>query len=190
MKMIFSILQQYRGPGYKIFFGGLVLITATFFLQPAAFAQKENKHIMKTHPSKSDSSITIHQEIYFSVSPQKLYEALLSSKEFSESTNKSYTNFSATSAKIDSAVGGTFSVFDGHIIGRILELLPNQRIVQAWRVVDWPAGVYSIARYELKAQGAGTQLIFDQIGFPVGEKEHLAIGWQEHYWNALTRYFQ
>ena len=93
-------------------------------------------------------------------------------------------------SKIDSTVGGIFSLFDGHIIGRILELVPNQRIVEAWRVVDWPAGVYSIARYEIKAQGSGAQLIFDHIGFPEGEKEHLAVGWQEHYWDALTKYFQ
>ena len=49
--------------------------------------------------------------------------------------------FTASSAKIDPVVGGTFSLFDGHIIGRILELVPDQRIVEAWRVVDWPAGV-------------------------------------------------
>ncbi len=94
------------------------------------------------------------------------------------------------SAKIDSTVGGTFSVFDGHIIGRFLELVPNQRIVQAWRVVDWDAGEYSIARYELIAEGSGTKLVFDHIGFPEGLKEHLAKGWQEHYWDALTKYFQ
>jgi len=82
------------------------------------------------------------------------------------------------SANIDSVVGGTFSLFDGHIIGRILELVPNQRIVEAWRVVDWPAGVYSIARFEFKPQGSGIHLIFDHVGFPEGLKEHLSIGWQ------------
>ena len=94
------------------------------------------------------------------------------------------------SAHIDSVVGGSFSLFDGHIIGRILELVPNQRIVEAWRVVDWPAGVYSIARFEFKSSGSGTELIFDHIGFPEGLKTHLSIGWQEHYWDALTKYFE
>jgi activator of HSP90 ATPase len=115
---------------------------------------------------------------------------LLSSKEFSASTKKSFDNFTATSARIDSVVGGTFSVFDGHIIGRILELVPNERIVEAWRVVDWPAGVYSIAKFELLPDGSGTKLIFDHTGFPEGLKQHLAEGWQEHYWGALTKYLQ
>jgi activator of HSP90 ATPase len=167
-------------------------MAAICLYQPSALAQMKNKNAMKENSNRvdTDNGITIHQEVYFKVSPQQVYKALLSSRQFSESTKKSYANFSATSAKIDGAVGGAFSVFDGHIIGRILELVPNQRIVQAWRVVDWPAGVYSIVRYEMKAQGSGTQLIFDHIGFPQGEKEHLAVGWQEHYWDALTKYFQ
>ncbi len=38
---------------------------------------------------------------------------------------------------------------------KILELVPDQRIVEAWRVKDWPAGVYSIAKFEFKPQGFG-----------------------------------
>ena len=81
-------------------------------------------------------------------------------------------------------------MFDGHIVGRILELVPGQRIVEAWRVVDWPAGAWSIARFELKAKGSGTHLIFDHTGFPDGLKEHLATGWQQHYWDALAKFLQ
>jgi activator of HSP90 ATPase len=144
------------------------------------------------HSNAKDSlkGITIHQEINFKVTPQRLYRTLLSSKEFSDCTKKSFDNFTAMSANIDSTVGGTFSLFDGHIIGRILELVPNQRIVEAWRVIDWPAGTYSIAKFEFKPQGAGAKLIFDHIGFPEGLKEHLSIGWQQHYWDALANYLQ
>jgi len=188
MKKIISILNRNNHLGYKRFVVGLALMAAVCLLQPA-LAQMKNK---TANSKKVDTAneITIHQEVNFKVSPQQVYEALLSSKQFSESTKRSYANFSATSAKIDSTVGGTFSVFDGHIIGRILELVPNQRIVEAWRVVDWPAGVYSIAKFELEPQSAGTHLIFDHIGFPEGLKDHLTIGWQQHYWDALSKYFQ
>ena len=140
MKLLFSILKQNRGLGYKISFGGFTLLAALFILQTAAHAQTENKNAMKTSLGKTDSGITIHQEVYFKVSPQKIYEAILSSKEFSESTKLSFPDFSSASATIDSTVGDTFSLFDGHIIGRTIELVPSQRIVQAWRVVDWPPG--------------------------------------------------
>jgi activator of HSP90 ATPase len=138
----------------------------------------------------TDSAITIHQETDFKASPGQLYEVLISSKAFSDCTKKSFPTFSPVSARIDSVAGGTFSLFDGHIVGRILELVPNERIVEAWRVVDWPAGIYSIAKFEFRPNKAGTTIVFDHTGFPKGLKAHLASGWTEHYWAALSNYLQ
>jgi activator of HSP90 ATPase len=161
------------------------------FMQPSLFSQVRSDTLGKTAIGQSSNNdIIIHQEIDFKVIPQQLYQTLLSSKEFSACIKKSFPNFTDMSASIDSTVGGSFSLFDGHIVGRILELVPNQRIVEAWRVVDWPAGAYSIAKFEFKPQGSGTHLIFEHVGFPEGLKEHLSIGWQQHYWDALAKYFQ
>jgi len=131
--------------------------------------------------AQADKSIVIHQEIDLNASPQKVYEALLDSKQFTE--------FSARAAEINREVGGAFSLFKGHIIGRNLELVPNQRIVQGWRVVTWPEGAYSIARFDLKPQGSGTHVVFDHIGFPEGLHDDLAQGWEENYWSLLKKYF-
>jgi activator of HSP90 ATPase len=130
--------------------------------------------------AQSDKSITIHQEIEFNASPQQLYEALLDNKQFAE--------FSGRPAEINREAGGAFSLFKGHIVGRNLELIPNERIVQAWRVVTWPEGAYSIVRFELKPQGSGTRVVFDHIGFPEGLHDHLAAGWEENYWSLLKKY--
>jgi len=169
-----------------------IFIVAAIFYQSRAVAQAGSSSTMTEHINKSDSAkgITIHQEIYFNVDAKRLYQVLLSSDQFSAMTKKSFDMFTASSAKINAEEGGIFSVFDGHIIGRILELVPNQRIVEAWRVVDWPPGIYSIARFEFKASGQGTKLIFDHTGFPDGLKEHLSTGWQQHYWDALKKYLQ
>ena len=186
-RIIFSNRKSFfRNKNFKVF---PLVFVFTFIMQTFLFSQ-QNPNVMSKALMDSSKDITIHQEINFKVTPQKVYQALLNSKVFSASTKKSFNVFSDNSAKIDSAVGGTFSVFDGHIIGRILELVPNQRIVEAWRVVDWPAGIYSIAKFEFKANATGTQLTFDHIGFPTGLKEHLSSGWQEHYWDALNNYFQ
>jgi len=133
-------------------------------------------------PGEVIAAKAIHQEENFPAVPQKIYEALLDSKQF--------TSFSGGRvAEISRDLGGTFSVFDGHIIGRNLELVANRRIVQAWRVVPWPEGVYSIARFEFSARGSGTHLSFDHTGFPSELAEHLATGWEENYWSLLRKYF-
>jgi activator of HSP90 ATPase len=145
----------------------LLITLVTVFVLPVALAQP-------------DTSITIHQEIDFNASPQPLYEALLDANQF--------TAFSGKPAEINREVGGAFSLFGGHIIGRNVELLPNSRIVQAWRVVTWPEGVYSIAKFELKPHGSGTRLVFDHTGFPEGLHDHLAEGWESNYWMLLKKY--
>jgi activator of HSP90 ATPase len=129
-----------------------------------------------------DQGITIHQAVDLAASPARVYEMLLSSKEFAA--------FSGRPATIDPKVGGEFSLFSAHIIGVNVELVPNTRIVQAWRVVDWPAGVYSIARFELTPKGTGTHLVFDHTGFPPGLKEHLAEGWEMNYWSLMKKYLK
>lgn len=124
------------------------------------------------------AAAAIHQEVELRARPGRVYDALLAAKQFSALSG-------GLATEIDARAGGAFSCFGGHIIGRNIELVPQQRIVQAWRVVDWPEGVYSIARFELKAEGAGTRLILDHTGFPPEKKEHLAEGWETHYWTPL-----
>jgi activator of HSP90 ATPase len=104
-------------------------------------------NVLPIFSAQPDKSIAIHQELEFNASPQQLYEALLDSKQFAE--------FSGRPAEINREVGGAFSLFNGHIIGRNLELVPNQRIVQAWRVVTWPEGAYSIVRFRAEAARIG-----------------------------------
>jgi activator of HSP90 ATPase len=89
--------------------------------------------------------------------------------------------------EINPAVGGAFTLFGGHIVGRHIELVAHERLVQAWRVVDWAPGIYSIAKFILVEQGPGTKLIFDHTSFPNGQAEHLAAGWSENYWEPLAK---
>ena len=90
-------------------------------------------------------------------------------------------------AEISREVGGPFSLFGGYITGRHVELVPNERIVQAWRAGAWPAGIYSIARFDLVEQGSGTRIVFDHTGFPEGAAESLASGWKAHYWEPMQK---
>ncbi|HEY2780516.1 MAG TPA: SRPBCC domain-containing protein [Steroidobacteraceae bacterium] len=81
--------------------------------------------------------------------------------------------------QINAEPGGTFVLFGGHIVGRNLELIPNVRIVQAWREATWKPGVYSVATFELSDDAKGTRISFDHVGFPKGGGAHLAKGWYE-----------
>jgi len=136
----------------------------------------------------SHTAESIHQEVVFKASRKRVYEALTDAKQFTKVTE--FTEIkNAAPAEISREAGGSFSCFGGVIVGRHVELVPNQRIVQAWRVAGaWDEGVYSIARFELREQGSETKIVFDHTGFPNGQGEHLAGGWKAHYWEPLAKY--
>lgn len=141
----------------------------------------------------SHTGEAIHQEVVFKASRKRVYEALTDAKQFNRVVQLSAAMQSgmppgATPTEISREVGGAFSVFGGHIVGRHVELLPNERIVQAWRVVNWNPGVYSIVMFELAEQGSGTKLLLDHTGFPDGAGQHLADGWKANYWEPLEKY--
>jgi activator of HSP90 ATPase len=190
MKIIKTNCARCTPFGFNKFAGLHILFAALFSLPLMLSAQNNGAAGNVSGAPDSLKGITIHQEITFKASTKQLYDILLSSKQFSGCTKKSFKNFTATSANIDATAGGAFSLFDGVITGRILELVPNERIVEAWRVANWPPGIYSIARFELTLQDSGTKIIFDHTGFPEGLKAPIARGWKEHYWGALAAYLQ
>ena len=139
----------------------------------------------------SRTAESIHQETVFRAGRSRVYEALTDTKQFNEITKIAAAKDPGISlekvpTEISREVGGTFTLFGGIILGRHIELVPNTRIVQAWRVVNWDPGVYSIVKFELVDQGTGTRIVFDHTGFPKGDAEHLASGWKAHYWEPLA----
>jgi activator of HSP90 ATPase len=163
--------------GVAVVFGGLALGASKAWTESA----EEISH----------SAEAIHQEPVFKASRKRVYEALTDAKQFDKVIQLSGVmqamHLGDKPAEISREVGGAFALFGGYITGRHVELVPNERIVQAWRTGGWPTGVYSIAKFELVEQGAGTRIVFDHTGFPKGEAETLASGWKAHYWEPLDK---
>jgi activator of HSP90 ATPase len=127
--------------------------------------------------------MTIEQSVSIEASAAKVYNALTSADQFSEATG--------APAEIATDEGGAFLMFGGEISGRHIELIPGQRIVQAWRVTNmWPEGVYSIVRFDLEASGDTTTLSLTHTGYPEDAAEHLEPGWHKMYWEPLKAYLQ
>ncbi len=140
----------------------------------------------------SHTAESIHQEPVFKASRKRVYEALTDAKQFDKVIQmsgavKSGMAKAPSPPEISREAGGAFSLFGGYVTGRHIELVPNERIVQAWRAGGWDPGIYSIARFELVEQGSGTKIVFDHTGFPKGDGEHLAAGWKMNYWEPLEK---
>jgi uncharacterized protein YndB with AHSA1/START domain len=134
----------------------------------------------------------IHQEVVFAAPRSRVYALLTDAREFQKvvvlsgavASGKVKTDIPA---QIGREAGAPFSIFGGFVGGRIIELVPDVRLVQAWRAQDWPPGVYSIVKFELATQGADTLLVFDQTGFPASDGEQLVQGWKMNYWEPMAK---
>jgi activator of HSP90 ATPase len=139
----------------------------------------------------SHDAEAIHQQVLMPMSAAKIYDVLTIAELFQKmslfSTDVPAAMLTAHPAQLSSEPGSAFSLFGGIIEGRQIELVPAKRVVQAWRVNSWDAGVYSIARFELNPHDATTMIVFDHTGFPKGMADHLARGWKEHYWDGLAK---
>jgi activator of HSP90 ATPase len=139
----------------------------------------------------SRAAESIHQEPTFTATRKRVYEALTDTRKFDQVTQASGVMKELAQrpepTQISSHEGGRFVLFGGYIVGRHIELVPNELIVQAWRVGNWNRGVYSLVRFELLDLSPGTRIVFDHTGFPTGNAEHLAAGWHAHYWEPLEK---
>jgi activator of HSP90 ATPase len=166
---------------------GGVLTLGTLALGSAPANAQSNDRI-------SHSAESIHQEPSFEASRKRVYEALTVTEQFDRIIKLTGVMQSAAMAKmqeptqISRHAGGAFALFGGYIVGRQIELVPNELIVQAWRVGNWGRGIYSMVRFDLTEQGAGTKILFDHAAFPNGDAEHLAAGWRENYWVPLAKF--
>ena len=145
----------------------------------AASPQQPARETPGSSPNSTRTSL--HDEIVLKASPQRIYQLLLDSKQFAALTG--------ALAEIDPKAGGAFSMFGGLIVGRNIELVPQQRIVQAWRPASWDPGIYSLVKFELNPLNSTTTIVLDHSSFPEGDFAHLEWGWNAHYWQPLKKSF-
>jgi activator of HSP90 ATPase len=138
---------------------------------------------LSTAPARAQTQkngTAIHQEIDFKAPPARIYAVLLDAKQFSACTKDT--------AEMEPRPGGAFKLFGGRIEGRNIELVPDKRIVQAWRPAYWAAGVYSLVKFELVGRDSGTRVVLDHTGFAEDKWQGLNEGWPIRYWEPLHKY--
>lgn len=120
---------------------------------------------------------TIRQTVTFKSSPHDVYETLMDSRK--------HGRFTGAKATISRKVGGRFSISEGQIEGENLELVPDEKIVQTWRMDDWPEGHYSKATFQFEEVDGKTKMTFVQTGVPEEFYEDIKQGWKDYYWAPM-----
>jgi activator of HSP90 ATPase len=175
-------IEPANSPSRRQMLTGAAATLGVAAMSSALFGKTPQSMTEKQSTGADAIRTSLHQEIDLKTSQGKIYEILLDSKQFAA--------FTGMPADISRDPGGAFTMFGGMIVGRNVELVPNQRIVQAWRPTSWDSGIYSIVKFELKGDASHTTLILDHTGFPEGDYAHLDPGWHIRYWTPLEKYLE
>ena len=121
---------------------------------------------------------TIKHRVRFKIPPKSVYDLLAGSRERTEITGRE--------ALMSDEVGGTFSTDAGQVTGVNVDLVPGQRLVQAWRRADFPEGIYSMAAITLApTPSGGTELVLTHRGVPKHLLDEIEDYWRVVYWARM-----
>lgn len=126
----------------------------------------------------------ITQKILLNATPHEIYEIFMDSKKHSELTE--------SVAKISRKVGGKYSVWEGAISGKNIELIEDKKIVQTWKSdgEDWKKGHYSTITFTFEPTDYGTEINFTHDQIPESAFENVKKGWNTYYWEPLKEMFK
>lgn len=87
--------------------------------------------------------------------------------------------------------GGKFELFGGNVVGEYKVLEPSTRIVQSWRLQQWPAGHYSTLEiaFDQNDVDSVTVMRVNWTGVPVGQEEVTKENWQTYYVHSIKKTF-
>lgn len=115
-------------------------------------------------------------------SPLDVYEAWLDSEAHSQMTG--------AEARMSDKIGADFSAWDDDVRGRNLELVPGERIVQAWRTSKFTGeNEDSIVTITLEKADDGTLLTLVHSNVPDEQRHNEEGGWESNYFAPMRAYF-
>jgi activator of HSP90 ATPase len=127
---------------------------------------------------------SIKQTINFKAAPKQVFDMLMNAKIHSA--------FTSADAEISKSAKGKFSTYDGYCHGYNIELIPGEKILQAWHFAEdgWPEDHFSVCTFLLEPNPTGTKLKFEQTDIPEHKVIALSNGWKEFYWEPMKLYIE
>jgi len=132
--------------------------------------------------------MTVKSTATFDVPAAILYRTFLDTVDLSRMTR--------SPCSASPQIGGDWSIFNGSVRGKFLEVDQDRRIVQTWRFSNWNDSDESKVTISFTSEGpACTKITVEQSGIPSHDRfgnpeQHnlCAAGWEEKYWSGISKF--
>lgn len=118
---------------------------------------------------------TIKQTYLINASLSKVWQALVDPKIIND--------WGGGLAKMSDKEGEEFSLWGGDIHGKNIAVVPNNKLVQAWKEKDWKD--YSKVTFILREEGDKTKVELLHEDVPDSSAKAIENGWKEYYLGPL-----
>ncbi|KAL7790436.1 HSP90 associated protein [Trichoderma ceciliae] len=160
------------------------------FSTPRTLPQAGSKPAAQTTTSQASSSgivntVTVRDDQEFRTTAEEMYETFVDPQRLAAFTRAPPKLFEGAKK------GGKFELFDGNVSGEYLELERPKKIVQSWRLNQWPAGHYSTLHIEFDQNNIDhvTVMRVTWDGVPVGQEDVTKRNWGEYYVRSIKQTF-
>lgn len=123
---------------------------------------------------------TIQQSYLINASPAEVWRAL-TDPELIET-------WSDADAEFEPRVGAEYTLWDGSIVGEIVEIVPRKKLVQTWQPDTW-ARDDSIVTFTLTPVGKKTRVDLLHENVEASDYAGTNEGWDLYYLGAIKRMF-
>ncbi|KAJ4423868.1 Co-chaperone [Gnomoniopsis sp. IMI 355080] len=138
-----------------------------------------------TTGAKKVNTTTVTDSEEFRTTAEELYKTFTDPQRLAAFTRAPPKVFEGAHA------GGKFELFGGNVVGEYKELDEFKKIVQSWRLQQWPAGHYSTLEIEFDQNDVDSVTVMrvNWTGVPVGQEEVTKENWQTYYVHSIKRTF-
>ena len=129
------------------------------------------------------TTVTDNEE--FRTTAEELYETFVDPQRIAAFTRSPPKVFEGAKK------GGKFELFGGNVQGNYSELERPKKIVQSWRLSQWPEGHFSRLQIEFDQNDVDhvTVMRVTWTGVPVGQEEVTKRNWLEYYVKSIKTTF-
>lgn len=123
---------------------------------------------------------TIKQTYLINASPAEVWRALTDPDMIEL--------WSDADAEFEPVVGAEYALWDGSIVGEIVEVVPRQKLVQTWQPDNWERDD-SVVTFTLTPVGKKTRVDLLHESVEDSDYEGTNEGWDVYYLGAIKRLF-
>lgn len=154
-------------------------------IHPQGSAPKPTQPSAPTSTSGIVNTVTVTDNEEFRTTAEELYQTFTDPSRLAAFTRSPPKVFEGAQK------GGKFELFGGNVSGEYLELESPKKIVQSWRLGQWPAGHYSTLRIEFDQNDVDhvTVMRVTWDGVPAGQEEVTKRNWLEYYIKSIKQTF-